>query len=99
MSGREPMKAHYVLAIALSLTTGAPCVANDSSAELATGGLMFTKSSDIEKRSARETRWASLRLFCFARGLQRRWSRSLVMMRQVYTPVSIAAWFAPVLRC
>ena len=36
---------------ALGLLTGAPALANDSSAELTTGGLVLAKSADIETRS------------------------------------------------
>ena len=44
------MKTFLLIAAALvlSLLTSELCLANDSSAELATGGLVFTKSTDIE---------------------------------------------------
>lgn len=45
------MKAYYALASLFLLLVGGRCLANDSTAELATGGLIFTKSADIEMLS------------------------------------------------
>jgi hypothetical protein len=45
------MKSTAFAIMFLSALTGAPARANDSSAELATGGLVFGKSSDIEMQS------------------------------------------------
>jgi hypothetical protein len=48
---RDGLGARAALAGALALSTAAPALANDSSAELTTGGLVLAKSADIEMRS------------------------------------------------
>ncbi len=41
----------FVLWLVISAALAAPALANDSSAELGTGGLVLVKSADIEMRS------------------------------------------------
>ena len=48
---RDGIGARAALAGALALLAAAPALANDSSAELTTGGLVLAKSADIEMRS------------------------------------------------
>ena len=48
---RDGNGARAALAGALALCAAAPALANDSSAELTTGGLVLAKSADIEMRS------------------------------------------------
>jgi hypothetical protein len=48
---RDGIGARAALAGALALCAAAPALANDSSAELTTGGLVLAKSADIEMRS------------------------------------------------
>ena len=48
---RDGLDARTALAGALALWIAAPALANDSSAELTTGGLVLAKSADIEMRS------------------------------------------------
>jgi Domain of unknown function (DUF4424) len=45
------MKMCHALAGALFLISAETCLANDTTAELATGGLIFTKSNDVEMES------------------------------------------------
>jgi hypothetical protein len=45
------MKMYFALASVCLLIAGEPCLANDTAAELATGGLVFIRSQDIEMQS------------------------------------------------
>jgi hypothetical protein len=45
------MRRYYAFAFAMAATAAAPALANDSSAELATGGLIFVQNDNVEMRS------------------------------------------------
>jgi Domain of unknown function (DUF4424) len=45
------MKEYYAVAGLFLLSVSGRCLANDTTAELPTGGLIFTKSNDIEMLS------------------------------------------------